>query len=69
MDFEEFRAAKQAFTEKWGRKMVHGTAEEMEEMRKECAPMARFARIRVEKMLWALGQDWLAKRVTSGEAK
>lgn len=57
---EQFRKEKRAFQQKWGEKMITGTAAEMEEMTKESAELARFAKLRPEKFLWALSQDWQA---------
>lgn len=57
----EFCEVKREFLEKWGDKVIHGTAAEMAQLTKEAEPMAKFARLRPEKMVWALGQDWLAR--------
>lgn len=58
----EFAAAKRALVAKWGERLIQGTPAEMAAIAKEAEPLAKFARLRPEKFLWALGQDWVNTR-------
>lgn len=62
MDMQEFSQRKRAMLEKWGEKLITGTGAELAEITKEAEPLAKFARLRPEKFVWALGQDYLARK-------
>lgn len=56
---DEFKKAKAAFVAKHGENMVVPTIAEHDRMLAELAPLAKFAKLPVDKMLSCLANRWL----------
>lgn len=56
---QEFAAALATFTAKWGERLIVGTQKEWLEAALEAKPLAKYGKVRVERILEGAAAKWL----------